>query len=332
MKIKMNGQFFKVLIAVVVIILLGVLSFKLMSDWESKKSTVNSDDTSYVNDNSILFDGKNYIPKDSLETILVMGIDKYESQTDTEGYNNSQQADFLMLLVIDNDAKSYTALHINRDTMAEIPVLGVRGEDAGTVNAQLALAHTYGSGGSDSCRNTEKAVSDFLYDINIDHYVSLTMDAVAKINDMAGGVTVEMMDDFSAVYPQMVKGETVKLNGEMALTYVRSRKGLQDSTNIARMERQRQYLDALMENVIEIAAKDEGFYSKAFESISEYMFTDFTGNQLTRLLDKVKNYTNKGFKTIEGDAVKGEAFMEFYADETALKQLVLELFYAPKEQ
>ena len=98
------------------------------------------------------------------------------------------------------------------------------------------------------------------------------------------------------------------------------------------MERQRQYLDALMESITAKSAEDENFYSKAFESISEYMFTDYTGNQLTRLLDKVKNYENSGFKMLEGDFVKGEEFMEFYADETALKQLVIELFYAPKEQ
>ena len=34
---------------------------------------------------------------------------------------------------------------------------------------------------------------------------------------------------------------------------------------------------------------------------------------------------------IEGKAVQGDAFMEFYVDETALQQLVLNLFYAPVE-
>lgn len=80
-----------------------------------------------------------------------MGLDKFEKNTSSESYNNDQQADFLILLAIDNNARTVEALHINRDSMAEINILGVGGQIVGTYVGQLALAHTYGSGDHDSC-------------------------------------------------------------------------------------------------------------------------------------------------------------------------------------
>jgi anionic cell wall polymer biosynthesis LytR-Cps2A-Psr (LCP) family protein len=127
------------------------------------------------------YKGENYALREDLETVLLLGVDKYVTETGVESYNNTQQADFLMLIIFDRTNKSYTALQLNRDTMTEITMLGVRGEQAGVFTGQLALAHTYGSGGKDSCRNTVDAVSNLLYGIDIDHYVAVTMDAVPII-------------------------------------------------------------------------------------------------------------------------------------------------------
>ena len=46
--------------------------------------------------------------------------------------------------------------------------------------------------------------------------------------------------------------------------------------------------------------------------------------------DILHDYTFTGINTVEGEALKGEEFMEFYADEELLKQLVLDLFYEEK--
>ena len=37
---------------------------------------------------------------------------------------------------------------------------------------------------------------NFLMDVKIDHYISLTMDSVAVMNDLVGGVEVTVLDDF----------------------------------------------------------------------------------------------------------------------------------------
>lgn len=332
MKFRINRKFSKIIVLLVAIALLFVLLFSLIAKWETAHGLVDTADGSTPDDGRLYLDDICYIPNKELEVILLIGVDKYESQSHAEGYNNSQQADFLMLLLIDKKTETYTALHLNRDAMTDIPVLGVRGEKAGTIYGQLALAHTYGSGGMDSCRNTVQAVSNLLYGVEIDHYLAFTMDAVSQINDLAGGVTITVLDDLTSVSPAMYKGATLTLYGEMALAYVRTRYGLEDSSNLRRMERQRQYLTALRSALSARAASQEDFLFKALEEISTYMTSDYTADQLSKLYDRLDSYEDNGIQTLDGESIKGEVFMEFYPDEVALKQQIVQLFYIPLEE
>lgn len=329
MRLKINRNAYKIVVFLIAVAIFLALFFAFLSKWETKYGSVDTDTT---DEGQIYVNGTSYIPNKNLEVLLLIGVDKYESQLQDESYNNTEQADFLMLLVIDKSAETYTLLHLNRDTMTEIPILGVRGEQAGTLTGQLALAHTYGSGGADSCRNTVEAVSNMLYGIDIDHYLAFTMDAVVKINDLAGGVTLTVSDDLTSVSPKLSKGATVTLDGEMALAYVRTRYGLKDSSNLRRMERQRQYLTALQSALNTKMSTQEDFMLDVLEAISPYMTSDCTANQLSKLYDCIELYKNNGIQTIEGDAVKGEEYMEFYPDEDALKQQVIRLFYTPLEE
>jgi LCP family protein required for cell wall assembly len=143
-----------------------------------------------------------------------------------------------MLVIFDETNLRINMLYLNRDTMLTMPVLGLGGKEAGTYYGQLALAHTYGSGLEDSCENTRNTISAFLGGVRIDHYVSMNMDAVSLLNDLVGGVTVEVTEDFSAVDPTIGMGE-VKLMGQQAINYVRTRKGVGDQLNLTRIQRQK---------------------------------------------------------------------------------------------
>lgn len=280
----------------------------------------------------IYYDGAWYVKKPDLETVLFMGVDKFGDDLEQSGYVNSQQADFLLLLVFDRQADTCSALQLNRDTMTEITALGVSGDEAGSVTAQLALAHTYGSGGSDSCINTVKAVSNLLYGIDIDHYASVTMDAVSVINDLAGGVTLTVMDDLTSVDPALVQGEEVTLQGEQALLYVRSRGGLEDSTNLHRMERQRQYMLALWKQVKDCAANDPDFLPNLLLQTSAYIVTDCSNDRLAGLFDEVGQLEVSDILTLDGESVQGDVYMEYYVDEDMTQETVLRLFYDRVEE
>ena len=264
--------------------------------------------------------------RQGLETILVLGLDKYERPEKAIGYVNNTQSDFLLLVVLDRENQKIEALHINRDTMTEITRLGVFSAAAGKYTAQIALAHAYGSGGSDSALNAVKAVSNFLGGVKIDHYMTFTMDSVGIINDMVGGVTVTVEDDFSEYDPTLVQGEQITLKGDQALHYVRGRINVADGTNLNRMARQRQFMTGLFEKVMEAAAQDEAFFEKLMKKLSDSFDTDMSLYQLNALPESVAGYTMEPFRTIEGENRRGE-FMEFYADPASVREQVEALFY-----
>ena len=160
----------------------------------------------------------------------------------------------------------------------------------------------------------------------------MTMDGVALLNDLVGGVTVEVLDDFSGVDNSLVQGETITLKGQQALTYVRSRGGLEDSSNLHRMERQRLYLSALQQQLKLASQQDSGFTLDALLQLNAYMVSDCTVNQLSDLGDSLAAYQVGDILTTPGDAQEGEEFMEFTVDEAALQQLVMDVFYEPVEE
>lgn len=319
--------------AVALVLLLGTVAAQFLEsrmaapvENAGKQMTAHTD---AENTAQVFMNGRWYRKK-NIETLLVMGVDDFGAITGGDSYNNTKQADFLALYVRDRDSGEGAAIHINRDTMTDITVLGVTGQAAGTRHAQLALAHTYGRGEDDSSKNTVKAVSNLLYGMNVDHYMTLTMDAVPLMNEWVGGVEVEVLEDFTGIDDSLKEGATVKLRGEQALTYVQTRKGLEDSTNLKRMERQRQYAAAWMNEAQDKLGEPEAVAELVLE-IEDYHYSDCTVEELNSFAGSMSDNPEMQIYELEGEAVQGENYMEFYADDEAIQQLVLELFYEPVE-
>lgn len=269
-----------------------------------------------------------YQPREGIETILLMGVDNYGRDLLTEGYVNGMQSDFLLLVVIDAANQKVEALHLNRDTMTRITRLGVFGDAAGGYIAQLALAHAYGSGGSDSNLNAVRAVSNLLGGVKIDHYMTFTMESVVMINDAVGGVTVMVEDDMTGSDPAFVQGQEINLMGDLALKFVQARMSVADGTNLNRMARQRQYLTGLFEKAVNAMSADEKFASRLILKLGDKFTTDLSVYQLEDLADAVAQCGFEPFVTIEGENVAG-TFMEFYPDPDSLHDVVRDLFYVP---
>lgn len=308
-------------LAIIFIISLLMLMAKLFDKHNSQY-----DGDEVVLEEVVIHNGEKYVLNDNVETVLMLGLDKFQGDKN-ESYNNDKQADFLLLLVLDHEEQTCRAIHLNRDAMVEMNILGVAGDKVGSITKQLALAHTYGNGKEVSCRNTANAVSKMLMGVEIDHYVSVTMDAVSTYNDFIGGVTIEVMDDFTGIDNSLVKGEVVTLTGEQALVYVRSRYGLDDPTNNCRMKRQKQYLEALYEKTHQLIFEDETFISQAALTVADYLVSDCSGNKLEDLLEHISNYEMNTIIDIPGKTVMGEEFLEFYPDKESINEIVIESFY-----
>jgi LCP family protein required for cell wall assembly len=274
--------------------------------------------------------GVSYFPRQDITVVLVMGIDQFGPVTDSEAYSNRGAADMMMLLIFDEAKEVCNVLHLNRDTMVTMPVLGIGGREAGTYFGQIALSHTYGSGLGDSCENARNTVSDFLYGIKIDHYVAMHMDAIGILNDAVGGVTLEVTEDFSLVDPTIGMG-TVTLKGDQAIHYVRTRKDVGDQKNLSCMERQKTYIDAFVTAFRDTREENPEFITQAYRDVSDYLVTDCSVNAVSGMIDRYGHYTIGRVVTPEGENRLGETYYEFYVDEEKLDALILELFYAPKQ-
>ena len=280
---------------------------------------------------TVNFDGTWYVLRDRLETYLIIGIDKESDRLDNidpEAKLNNLQSDFLLLVVADRANQTLTALQLNRDSMAEIPRIGKNGVRIPPVVQQLALAHTYGSGGRDSCTNTVHAVSDFLYGVPIDHYFSITMDAVPVLTDLVGGVTVYVEDDFTHSTDRLPQNEKVTLRGELALTFVQGRRNVADGSNLNRMNRQRVYLNALYDKLKEKVG-EENFPLKLASELAPYTVSDLLTEELAKLAERIGDYRFAGIETVPGETILGDVYMEFYPDEHALQEFLIRILFMP---
>ena len=258
-----------------------------------------------------------------------MGIDEYGPVKSSDSYNNPGDADVVMILTLDETNQTYSILSLNRDTMVTMPVLGLGGKKVSTRFGQLTLSHTYGSGLQDSCENVKETVSDLLYGLNIDYYVSMNLDAIEILNDAVGGVKVTVTDDFSKVDDTIVMGEFT-LNGKQAISYVQARKNIGDQLNTNRMNRQNEYMEGFMQAFRAKAENSESLSLDLYEQLTPYMVTDCTDTVLTTLVSKFTQYSLSEIITPEGSNQKGDVYMEFHLDEAKLDELILRMFYAIK--
>lgn len=279
---------------------------------------------------TIEHDGVKYFPKQDIETFLIIGVDQEGPMTENAYFENGGMADAVMVLILDRTKEAVDVVTLNRDTMTEIPTLGIDGKPAGSIEGQLALSYAYGDGMERSCENAKEAVSNLLMGVEMDHYVALNMDAVKILNDAVGGVTVEVLDDFSLVDPDIHYGYYT-LQGDEALTYIRARKDVGEHLNVNRMERQQEYMKNFYEALKSAVLERPEFALDVYEDLEPYMVTDCSETTLAGMMDKYNRYDLREFIVPEGENVEGEKYMEFHLDEEAFQEMVLERFFAKKK-
>nr|WP_231626969.1 LCP family protein [Streptomyces apocyni] len=180
------------------------------------------------------------------QNILLIGSDTRSGQGNSEyGRNRGQRSDTTILLHLAADRRSATAVSLPRDLMVDIPscrrASGSRApERFGQFNSAFAVG-----GAACTIRTLEK-----LTDIRIDHHMIVDFQGFKKMVDAVDGVEVCLkrpIDDPDARL-KLSAGKH-KLNGEQALGYVRARKTLGDGSDTERMDRQQQFLGALVKKV-----------------------------------------------------------------------------------
>lgn len=279
----------------------------------------------------IRYNGQVYDYNENIMTFLCMGIDVDEELSDKQSGQNAGQADAIFLLVLNPDKKKISIMAIDRNTMTEINILDKDGAFEGTYTGQLALAHGYGDGKEESAENVLSAVSRIMYDLPIHGYCAVNMAAIPVINDVVGGVEVTVLEDMTNVNKVFKKGERVLLKEWQAYWYVRFRDINVEESARNRLNRQKQYLTAYIAKAREVFKSDMTLPITLFNGISKYMTTDLTLDEVVYLAGNAAGYTfsEHDLIMIPGETDTSGRYDEFYPDEEALKQIIVEVFYTP---
>lgn len=283
----------------------------------------------------VVKNGKKYRYNKELINILCLGIDKtteeIEGQPKVSG--GSGQADAIVLVTLDPTAQTMKMTAIPRDTITEIETYDASGNSVGKSKNHLALAYAYGDGGKKSGELTVAAVSNLLYQLPIHGYAAIRMDAVEKLNDSVGGVTVTLPEEMQINGVTYEAGQSVILTGSQALSYVRTRDIEAAGANLQRMERQKGYAVSFIQSAKQALKKNPTLAATLYQDITADMVTNIGLDEavyLASMLPQMR-FSAEDIQTVQGTIRQGKKYEEYYADEDALQALILDTFYTEAE-
>ena len=280
----------------------------------------------------VKYQGKIYEYNEDIITFLFMGIDKDKNIEKVAEGTDGGQADALFLLVLNPDNQTIKVIAINRNAMTDIDVYDENGVHQGTIKAQLTIQHGFGDGMEKSCEYQVKAVRNLMYNIPIHGYAAVNMSAIPTINDAVGGVDVVSLDRIKNgdTFEWLIEeGETVHLMGETAYWYVRDRDENVFGSSDGRQTRQKQYLQAFIAKAKSAIKQDIAVAIDIYKAVSNQMVTDISIDEITYLAPEAVKYSfdENSFYSTQGETVMGEQFEEFYIDDDALYDMIIDVFY-----
>lgn len=292
----------------------------------------NADVSVNNSENTITYKGKTYVYNKSMTSILCMGIDKRDGfGLEDETVGTGGQADALYLIAMDTATGKTDIIGVARDIYTDIEVYSTGGHYMGTQNAQLCLAYAYGDGKETSCENTVNAVQRLFYNLPVNSYIAVELDAIAELNDAVGGVTVTLKDDFYYFNSLLgYKGDTITLYGDEARAFLQYRDVSELESGVDRMNRQLQYLESFTQTAIEMTKKDLSTPVTLFNIATDYSVTNLNASKISALAyTVVTSNAAVDFKKVPGEVVKNGEYAEYVVDKQGMLELILDVYYTP---
>lgn len=295
----------------------------------------NLDEPLELEEGQILVEGKVYEYNDDIMTFLCMGVDSRNGIEKEKTPGKAGQADAQLLVVVNPRKEEINVIAINRDTMTDIEIYDTAGMYLGEEEAQITLQYAYGNGREKSCQLMEQAVSKLFYGIPIHGYGALDMQSIATLNDAVGGVEVTVLEDMTKYRWNWKEGADVLLEGEDALLYIRERDEHSGElgTNVKRVERQKQYLNNYVSKLKDKMKQDITFPINLLNKVKKHLVTSLSVDEIAYMADTLLGYdfSMENIISIPGESKMGEKHEEFYIDDEALKQIVIDMFYEQVE-
>ncbi len=324
-----------IIMLVIMILVLGVVVFMAVNGGNANGGTsyddadASADGLEKWQEGVISYGGKNYIYNQDIKAYLIMGIDKDGEVEEVTNYTKGGQSDAMFLLVADASTQTMSVVSIHRNTMTRIEICSMFGDSLGYKTAQICLQHAYGDGKNLSCVRAADAVSYLFYNLPINGYLAMNMDGMPIMNDAVGGVEVTVLQDLTnkSKGVSLKKGETKTLTGDEAYVYLRTRDVEEFDSASDRLKRQEQYITAYMKKLETIASSNPSAAVKIYESLEDYVVSSI---DFASLVSEVSAYSfdaSTDMYSIPGEVKMGEEYEEFYIDEDAFYEMILDIFY-----
>lgn len=324
------------LLIIILIIVLSVLGggYYLLSQKNAaspQNGGQNSDSRNQTdlsqNGDIVEYKGETYKYNDHLSNYLFLGIDTRETVDTYQSQADAGQADAIFLVSMDRATEKIKVLFIPRDSMTRIEVFNPYGQSLGETTDHLNIQYAFGDGKEKSCELMKTAVSNMLDGLPIQGYCSMNMDGISVITDFVGGIQLTIPDDSLAdMNPEYKKGAVVDITGETAEQFVRYRDIDKTQSALVRQERQKTFLQALVQKAQEKAGEDAGFVTGLYDSVKSYTVTNMGNDIFAKLLAASQNGITDT-ETVPGEGTHGENFDEYHIDEDALSDLIISMFY-----
>lgn len=342
---KKGLKIFLIILGVLILLLLSGIFFyfymksagqnSLMKNSEGKRPVIEEKEASSENISEeeagiVSRNGKKYRYNEKIINILCMGVDRSSDMTmETEVSGESGQADTIFLLVLNPVKKNMQLIGISRDTMTQMKTYDYHGNYIGMSKNHLGLAFAFGNKTQPGGKMVSDAVSELFYSMPIHGYAAVNLNAIEKLNNSVGGVTVTLPEDCILAGREYPKGAAVTLTGQEAESFIRYRNTEQEGSNNMRMGRQKQYALSFVNAAKNAVKQDIKLPVTLYQQLTADMSTSIKMDEavyLASLLPEI-SFDAEHIMMLEGTTKQADPYEEFYVDEEALKNLIIETFY-----
>jgi LCP family protein required for cell wall assembly len=199
----------------------------------------------------------------------------FATKAELAGSSGAGNNDVTMLMHIAQDHKSVTVISFPRDMVVPIPKCGtVRATSAAMINSTLAR------GGLTCVVLTAEALTG----LQIDFAAEISFDGVIAMSDAVGGVSVCIATPVKDKYTGLnLAAGNHTLVGAQALAFLRTRHGVDDASDLARISNQQVFLSALARKVTSggVLSNPITLYSLAQAAVNNMNLSDRLANPTT---------------------------------------------------
>lgn len=181
----------------------GIVIILMMAGFAQAETERGDLSTRFEDVPRIEYNGENYSLRNQLTTVLLMGILEDEA-------TGEAQADFVALLVIDDDERRMSPVRINADMLVSLP-------DSGETLPIRSL-YAQGDGRDENCLRMVSAVNGLLGEELINYYAAFELKGAAQIEgyEPAEGDAEAQLRALKTVLDQKSMDELTELNKQLA--------------------------------------------------------------------------------------------------------------------